>query len=333
MAPARTAAHKPAETANLPAVTTAVRAMAPALKNTLPKAIPSDRFIQIIEAQVRKNPELLEADPNSVVEACEKAAADGLLLDGREAALVIYNDRRNNKKTAQYIPMWQGILKRVYNSGQISSMQAYVVYEEEINQGLFHYYAGDEERIEHTPILTGTRGRPAVVYTIVRMKDGSKSRELMTAEEILRIAKRSPKNVDRETGQLKGIWKSDFIEMAKKTVIRRHAKKLPVDSDTFRVFERIDDLYRDENGNSFGGDVESPDQDIDAPATPRKRKGAAAAALNGEILEADPETGEILEPEPARRPAPQAQRRPAPPAEDQDDTRFAPPPADYEDVI
>jgi len=93
----------------------------------LPKSIPAERFIRTIVTAVQMEPKLLAADRKSLFLACMKAAQDGLLLDGREAGLSVYNDRQNGGQTVAYLPMVGGILKKIRQSGEISSVRAHVV--------------------------------------------------------------------------------------------------------------------------------------------------------------------------------------------------------------
>ena len=102
------------------------------LRKMLPPSIPSDKFVRTVQTAITLNPDLAEADKNSVLVACMKAASDGLVLDGREAALTIYNTKQKDgtfKKMAQYIPMVAGIIKRVRNSGEVARLNAFVVHE------------------------------------------------------------------------------------------------------------------------------------------------------------------------------------------------------------
>ena len=66
------------------------------LKKMLPPSIPSDKFVRTVQTAITLNPDLAEADKNSVLTSCMKAAADGLVLDGREAALTIYNTKQKD---------------------------------------------------------------------------------------------------------------------------------------------------------------------------------------------------------------------------------------------
>lgn len=243
----------------------------------LPRNIPSDKFMNTFWATMARSPELKECDPKSVIDCVTKAAQDGLIIDGREAAIVTFNSR--NGRQASYIPMRTGIIKRIRNSGEISTLDQSIVYESEIADGRFEWKAGDDGYIRHEPIFDRDPGKPVLVYSIARLRDGSISRCVMRKDQVLKIKARS-----RSSGS--GPWVTDEEEMWKKTCLRRHSKDLPMDSDLRRIFER-DDF-----------DPQKPTLDAEAeviePIKPgsRKRAGGAAAALN-EAPAHDPETGEI----------------------------------------
>lgn len=185
----------------------------------LPSQIPVERFARTIITAVQMEPKLLAADRRSLVAACMKAAQDGLLLDGREAGLSLYNDRASGCQTVAYMPMVNGILKKVRQSGEISSIRTHVVYEGDE----FDFELGDDERIFHKPNLS-KQGDPVAAYAIAKFKDGDIQREVMSFSEIEKIRAKA-------TGIGKACWASSWGEMAKKTLIRRLSKRLPTSND------------------------------------------------------------------------------------------------------
>lgn len=201
----------------------------------LPPHIPADRFKRVILTAVTSNPELLAADRRSLIDAAMKAAQDGLLPDGRDGALVVYRTR--NRQTdafeakVQWMPMIGGILKKVRNSGQLLSIAAYVAYENDT----FTYVLGDDEKIEHVP-AEGERGKPRLVYAIAKTKDGGTYREVMTVRDVEKV-----RAVSRAGGN--GPWKDWWDEMARKTVLRRLSKRLPMSSDLDDLLRRDAALY------------------------------------------------------------------------------------------
>lgn len=190
----------------------------------LPPQIPVERFVRTAITAVGMQPDLLRTDRRSLLGACMKAAQDGLLPDGREAALVIFKGR------AQYLPMVAGLLKKARQSGQISSISAHVVYERD----QFDYELGDNEHILHKPLITGERGKPVAVYAIARTTDGGAYREVMSVAQVEKV--RAVSRASKPDSP----WNQWWDEMARKTVIRRLAKYLPSSTDLDQLLARED---------------------------------------------------------------------------------------------
>jgi phage RecT family recombinase len=186
------------------------------LAQALPVGIGADRFVRVTLTAIQLNPELLECDRKSLLLACLRAANDGLMPDGREGAFVIFKDSKRKTKLAQWMPMYQGLLKKVRNTGDLMSISANVVYERDH----FDYELGDNERIVHKPAI-GERGKPIAAYAIARLRDGAVVREVMDANAIRQV-----QQVSRATAE-GSPWDKWPDEMARKTVIRRLYKRLP----------------------------------------------------------------------------------------------------------
>jgi len=200
-------------------------AMQPQFAAALPKHVSSERFVRVLMTAVQMTPALLSADRRTLFSAAMKASQMGLLPDGREGAIVTFKDQ------AQFMPMVAGVMKMVRNSGEISTWSVQAVYEHDN----FDFCLGDDEHITHKPALTN-RGKIIAAYSICTMKDGEKSREVMSVEDVNAIRSRS------RSGN-SGPWVSDFAEMAKKTVVRRHAKRLPMSTDLDDALRSDDDIF------------------------------------------------------------------------------------------
>ncbi|MFN8770500.1 MAG: recombinase RecT [Neisseriaceae bacterium] len=204
----------------------------------LPSNCTFERFARTVKTGVIQNPELLTADRTSLFMSCFRAAQDGLLPDGRDAALVIYNTKQKDgsyKKMVQYMPMIGGVLKKVRNSGELASISAHVVYDKDE----FDYCLGDDEHITHKPAV-GDRGNPICAYAIVKTKDNAIYREVMSVNEIEKIRSLSRS----KDGQA---WKDHWAEMAKKTVLRRISKRLPMSTDLEQVINRDNEMFEFHN--------------------------------------------------------------------------------------
>jgi len=259
----------------------------------LPGHITADRFVRTAQTAISltRNIEKVK-NPQSLLAACTKAAADGLILDGREAALVVdYNG------DVQYRPMMRGLLKLAYNTGMVKSISVQIVCENDE----FEYVLGDDESILHKIDFKNERGEPYVVYAVAHMNDGAVMREVMTVTQVNKIRDRSDAYKAFKAKKIKSTpWHTDWEEMARKTVFRRLSKYLPSSSERDRfhqAVERIDDDY------TFDIDA---DPSPAAPPPERKKRGAAAAKLKDITPKAapepandepdhDPEMGEIID--------------------------------------
>jgi recombination protein RecT len=254
-------------------IVAAVESRAEQFRALLPATVDRERFMRVFYDTLNRNPDVRKCSPQSVVDVCASAARDKLLLDGREAALVAYGT------TAQYLPMVRGLRKLVFNTGLVSAMQTGIVYRSEIEGGRFKYVEGTKTELYHEPDLLLTdadRGAPVAVYSVVSMKDGSTSVEVMRWSEVKRIAKSTP------------IWKAHEGEMARKTVFRRHVKTLPFSPDLLTaVFAGMDE----DEDTSGTADHEAPEPAQDAPQA--RRRGAAAAAVRAASIPVHDQDGVI----------------------------------------
>lgn len=220
--------------APIDAIRVGLERMTPNLTQALPKHIPVDRFKRVVLTALNLTPDLVQADRRSLFNAATKAAQDGLLPDGREGALVIFNDRKSGKKMVQWMPMVQGLIKKMRQSGEISSITAHVVYKNEFDQGRFKYVITEgEERLHHEPILVGDRGPAVLVYASAKLKDGTIQHEPMPIADVEKARK-----VSRTGNSEYGPWAQWWDEMARKTAIRKLSKYLPVSAEDLRAMDR-----------------------------------------------------------------------------------------------
>ena len=195
------------------------------IRMALPPHVPVDKFIRVSVTALSNDVKLLGADRRSFYNACMKAAADGLLPDNKEAALVIFGDQ------VAYMPMVSGILKKVRNSGELASITSQIVYE---NDKFKYWIDSDGEHIEHEPLMFKNRGVAIGVYALAKTKDGAVYIEAMDKTQVMAI---------RAMAKSKNVWDGAFgPEMWRKSAIRRLAKRLPMSTDLEQVIQREDEL-------------------------------------------------------------------------------------------
>lgn len=211
--------------------------MAPELKAALPKHVDEAKFRRVAMTAIQNDPKLQNADRRSLFGAIVRLAQDGLLPDGREAAIVLFGDK------AQAMPMIAGVLKKIRQSGEVKKISSQVVYE---NDHFLVKY-GFEEDVEHSPPgLDKPRGKPIGAYATAVLKDGSQLLEVMSLEEIEKV-----RNVSRAKNA--GPWVQWWSEMARKTVMRRLSKRLPMSTDL------EDEIFSRDATLAGKGEKERPD--------------------------------------------------------------------------
>ena len=294
-------------------------------KKALPSHISPEKLQRTIVTAAQNNPDLLTADRQSLITACMKAAQDGLLPDGREAALVIFNTSEKDaqgqwqkRKLCQYMPMVYGLRKKIVQSGEIVSLQTGLVYRAEMEAGAFLYEVGLEPPIRHRPMLDLpadelTDDKIVAAYSMAKMKDGTVSVEVMRRGEIDKVRESSMTGATRDKRgnprQPKGPWVDWFGEMARKTVMRRHSKTLPMSGDVFVDVEGADQ-EREAVESTMTVLQAEPEPPVSLPRADDFNTGQMIDSQTGEILpggtvtgmtEVDEETARALdagEPEP-----------------------------------
>lgn len=194
------------------------------LQQALPRGITAERMVRVVLTAMNKSPKLMECTKETLWESVLNCASLGLFPDalGR-AYLVPYG------KSCQLIIGYKGLIDLAYRSDRIASIQLVVV-----RQG-DHF---KREPLAMPPIshvikeAEGDAFRPMThVYSVVYLKDcANPSVDVMSKREVDEIRQRS------KTGG-SGPWQTDYEEMAKKTVFRRHAKVLPMSAELVHALE------------------------------------------------------------------------------------------------
>lgn len=259
---------------DLPAVIQAVESRLPELRKLLPADVSTDTFLSHFKTAVMHSQDLLKSSPRSVVEACVRAANDGLLLDGREAVIIVRNAKRQDgtwEKRAVYQRMYGGTLKRIRAALPGCRIEARLIHAGD----KFSVTFGDSPSIIHHPVWGKDKGEIVGVYAIVTEVNGTRHHEVMDREEVDRIRDGS-QNFRPEKPS--GPWHDHYGEMARKTVLNRLAKLLPQASGRPPLQADADDAGgADDEVEVFDTTtvplVETEDED--------KARGTVAALPNG----------------------------------------------------
>ncbi|MBQ1436519.1 MAG: recombinase RecT, partial [Ruminococcus sp.] len=137
---------------------------------------------------------------------------------------------------------YKGLIDLAYRSGEVELVQAQCVYANDAFECRF----GLEPKLEHIP-ADGERGELVKVYALFKTKSGGFGFEVMSIEDITEHAKKYSQSFNKSYSP----WKTNFEEMAKKTVLKKCLKYAPLKSDFARGItadetiktEISDDMY------------------------------------------------------------------------------------------
>lgn len=197
----------------------------------LPKHLTVERLLRVALTCIAKTPDLQTCSGASLCGAILQCAELGLEPGGAlgHAYLVPY------KQTCTLIIGYRGLIELARRSGELAQIEAHVVYSGDTCELEF----GLTPKLRHVPKLSGDRGQAVFAYCVARMADGAMHVETMTVPEIEAVRSRS------KAGK-SGPWVTDWAEMARKTVVRRATKYLPLSSEKMaRALEVADAEYVD----------------------------------------------------------------------------------------
>ncbi|ATC73125.1 MULTISPECIES: recombination protein RecT [Proteus] len=221
------------------------------LAAALPRHMTPDRMIRIVSTEIRKTPELANCDMQSFIGAVVQCSQLGLEPGnalGHAYLLPFGNGKsKSGQSNVQLIIGYRGMIDLARRSGQIVSISARTV-----RQGdSFHFEYGLNENLTHIP--GENEDSPIThVYAVARLKDGGVQFEVMTHNQIEKVRALSKASQN-------GPWVSHWEEMAKKTVIRRLFKYLPVSIEMQKAVildEKAEANVDQENASVFEGEFE-----------------------------------------------------------------------------
>ena len=278
----------------------------------------AERFARVCVTAFRQSPALQKCSLPSILGAMMTCAQLGLepnTPSGFAYLIPRWNSKLRSNE-CQFQVGYRGLIELAYRSGAIASLNADVVYRQEVEAGLFTYSSGVRPTIEHRiDLLNGSArtGNPADIvaaYACAVLKSG---------EPVIRVIPR--RDIDKAMAVSGGksgpsaVWQSHYAEMAIKTAIHRLAKWLP----STRVYEAMD----------------AEAQYIDTEAKPAEpaQAGLSLEAMNAmmqagqaQAVEAPQEAPAVEQaPAPAPEPEPmQAQPEPAPAPKEERPMAFRP---------
>lgn len=261
--------EKAVTTEKKPSMQQYIKQMEGEIKKALPSVITPERFTRIVLSALSTTPALAATTPQSFLGAMMTAAQLGMEPNTPLGQAYLIPYRNHGVMETQFQLGYKGLIDLAYRSGEVSTIQAHVVYENDT----FDYSFGLDPQLKHIPAKSD-RGAPIFVYAAFRTKDGGYGFEVMSVDDIRENARKFSKSYEKG-----GPWRTNFEEMAKKTVLKKALKYAPLKSDFVRgvaqdgsVKVKIsEDMY------SVPSIIEAEDVEFT------------------EIPDSDPATGEVIE--------------------------------------
>lgn len=249
-----------------------MQSIVPHLKEVATKILTPEKITKIVCSACSRNPLLLQAfndTPDSILRCAFAATQLGLDPDsplGHCYMVPFRNSRRGGKYEAQFILGARGMVELALRSSKVKMVFADVIY----SGDQFFHRQGYDRFLEHIPAMIG-RGEMLGAYAIAELESGVKMHEVMSREQVDEIRKCSKA---RDSGP----WVTHYDEMAKKTVIKRLCKQLPMCPE---LADAIDVEQSHERGVMSAIDIDIPA----LPMAPEEPDDQPVDSKDAEILE------------------------------------------------
>lgn len=284
-----------------------IQQMESSFQMAMPRGAEAAQLIRDAMTCLRMTPKLANCDPQSVLGALMTCAQLGLrpgvlghawLLPFWDSRMTRIDDKGrtiSGGHRAQLVIGYQGLVELAHRSGQIKSLIARTVYQNDT----FEIEYGLDEKLVHRPAMNGTRGEPIAYYAVVKFVTGGHAFLVMSQQEMEEHRDRYAMAKTKE-GKIVGPWVDNFEGMALKTCVRQLSKWMPKSTDYASAIEADGTVRVDVTPNKDAMlHGERPDDAIDGEFTVDDTPSGETAA-NGETAADAPAEPEVDEP--ARQP-------------------------------
>lgn len=246
------------------------------IATALPKHITPERMLSIVMTEVRKNPELSKCNQQSLISAVIQCSQLGLEPGNSlgHAYLIPFKNKKQDTIDCQFIIGYRGMIDLARRSREVISISAHVVYENDT----FEFEYGLNENLRHIP-TANEPGEIIAFYSIAKFKDGGHQIEVMWKREVDKIRSEALSKIYNDNAKKYSPWTTSYVEMGKKTVIRRIFKFLPVSIEIQKLVmldesadrgEQRNDLVIDGEFDHVTGEIFEPKPESKADALSEK---------------------------------------------------------------
>lgn len=223
------------------------------IARALPSVLTAERFSRMVSTAITKNSKLAECTPQSFIGAMLTAAQLGLEPNTPlgQAYLIPYGN------ACQFQIGYKGLLELAYRSGDIKTLEARCVYENDE----FSIEYGLNPNLIHKPCFRD-KGELIGVYAVYHTSNGGYAFEFMSKEEIDIHKNKFSKTANKNDSP----WKVDYEAMAKKTVIKKLLKYAPLKTEFIRAVSEDEQSktieFTEENEILILNDEENTDNEV-----------------------------------------------------------------------
>lgn len=193
------------------------------IEAALPSVITGERFARMVLTAMSNTPQLASCTPKSFLGAMMQAAQLGLEPNTPLGEAYLIPFRNHGTLECQFQVGYKGMISLAHRSGLY--VQAHEVYENDE----FDVEYGLDPKLAHKPVFKD-RGNVVAYYGMWKDKDGNFGFEVMSREDIEAHARK----YSQSYGKGFSPWKTNFDEMAKKTVIKKALKYAPLTTEFIR---------------------------------------------------------------------------------------------------
>jgi len=199
-------------------VQSVLESLKPQIAQALPKHLSADRMIQMATQVIVKNPKVAECSAASLIGAVMQASILGFKPSDSlgQVYFVPYG------KSVQFQIGYKGFIDLARRSGQIKTLYAYPVYQNDH----FEYELGLEPKLTHRPAQED-RGEMTFVYAVAHYKDGGYNFVVLSRNEVERLRLRNAFQKSKPSGA----WATDYEAMACAKAIKQLSKYMPLSEE------------------------------------------------------------------------------------------------------
>lgn len=265
------------------------------IKRALPTHLTPERMLRVAITSLRTTPNLANCDQNSFCGCLLQASQLGLEVNTPlgHAYLIPRKDRDSGRYYCTMILGYQGMIELALRSGKVSGIKTIIV---RVGDH-FIYEDGLVPVLKYVPSADADREKREITHAvgIAYIKGGDPIFEVLSRAQIDARRERS----DSARSGKSSPWKTDYEAMARKTVVRSLFKWVPK-SPEIAAAGHLEESAERGSRQGFATEVIEAMERQGLQAAPIDAIGEALEPGSNDEPDIDPETGEVVNAQPAQ---------------------------------